>query len=216
MTTPLRTSRDAKKAETRVRLKDAALAAFAAQGFAEASIADITKAAGVAQGTFYVHFDSKEAVLAELLEDFNVGLVQAFAGQAPQLVGDGDLRATVEAMAETFLDYWRAQRPFVSVFAQRAAAGLQLDELRDGVNPALHRFLVEMLVARTPRGTDRATLGLVAHGVLALWLRLGMQWLFADDMTPARRRAFPALLADLTVGMLDPLMTPRARQGGRR
>lgn len=216
----LPTSRDARKARTRVRLKEAALAAFAEHGYAETSIADITRAAGVAQGTFYVHFPGKDAVLDELLADFNQGLLQAFGTMDPGLLDarDRNLRPLVEAMAGIFLEYWSAQRPFVLVFAQRAAAGLRLDELRDGVNPAMHAFLVELLAERLGRHVDRPRLSLVAHGLLALWLRLGMQWLLGGEMSAAERKAFPRLLADMSVGLLEAAADPAAdrRKGGSR
>ena len=199
------TSRDVRKARTRSRLKEAALAAFAEHGYAETSIADITRAAGVAQGTFYVHFSGKDAVIDELLADFNEGLVRALGAMDPALVdGRGrSLRPLVEAMAEIFLEYWSAQRPFVLIFAQRAAAGLRLDELRDGVNPAMHAIVVGLLAERLGPEVERGRLSLVAHGLLALWLRLGMQWLLGDAMSRAERAAFPRLLADMTVGMLE-------------
>lgn len=220
------TTRDARKARTRARLKEAALAAFAEHGYAEASIADITRAAAVAQGTFYVHFSGKEAVLDELLADFNRGLVEAFGAHdfAAPLGFGSDLRPLVTALAGTFLDYWATQRQLVLVFAQRAAAGLRVEELRDGINPGLHGFLVEMLSARVG-DADRGRLSLVAHALLALWLRLGMQWLLGGPMSAADRRRFRELLADLTVGMLEAALPDlrsgrqRAnpnRQGGRR
>ena len=220
------TTREARKTRTRARLKEAALAAFAEHGYAEASIADITRAAAVAQGTFYVHFSGKEAVLDELLADFNRGLVEAFGAHdfAAPLGFGGDLRPLVAALAGTFLDYWATQRQLVLVFAQRAAAGLRVEELRDGINPGLHGFLVEMLAARGG-DADRGRLSLVAHGLLALWLRLGMQWLLGGAMSAADRRHFPELLADMTVGMLEaalPDLRPGRqganpnRQGGRR
>ncbi len=57
---------------TRAQLVEAARAAFSAQGYHGASIADILAGAQVARGTFYAHFASKEeafaAVLGELLD----------------------------------------------------------------------------------------------------------------------------------------------------
>lgn len=52
---------------TRQRILDAAEREIGGKGFAEASIATITQEAGVAQGTFYLYFPSKEDVLRELV-----------------------------------------------------------------------------------------------------------------------------------------------------
>ena len=44
---------------------------FGELGYHDASIVKITEAAGVAQGTFYLYFDSKKAVFDELVRDLN-------------------------------------------------------------------------------------------------------------------------------------------------
>jgi TetR/AcrR family transcriptional regulator, repressor for uid operon len=60
------TGRDAKRQQTRERVYAAALAEFKRTGMAAADVGDITTAAGVARGTFYFHFPTKEHVVAEL------------------------------------------------------------------------------------------------------------------------------------------------------
>jgi AcrR family transcriptional regulator len=52
---------------TRQKILVAAEREIGSKGFAEASIAAITQEAGVAQGTFYLYFHSKEDVLRELV-----------------------------------------------------------------------------------------------------------------------------------------------------
>jgi AcrR family transcriptional regulator len=56
---------------TRRRLLDAAEQVFGELGYLDASIVKITEAAGVAQGTFYLYFDSKKAIFDELVRDLN-------------------------------------------------------------------------------------------------------------------------------------------------
>jgi AcrR family transcriptional regulator len=51
-----------KSARTRARLMDAAVAVFARIGFEAASVNEIAQAAGVANGTFYLHFKDKEEI----------------------------------------------------------------------------------------------------------------------------------------------------------
>ncbi len=52
-------------------LLDAAERVFGEVGYPDASIVKITEAAGVAQGTFYLYFDSKKAIFDELVRDLN-------------------------------------------------------------------------------------------------------------------------------------------------
>ncbi|WP_040698782.1 TetR/AcrR family transcriptional regulator [Nocardia vinacea] len=58
--------RAAQRLQTRQRVFDAAIAEFKNVGVADADIGTIVEAAGVARGTFYFHFPSKEHALLEL------------------------------------------------------------------------------------------------------------------------------------------------------
>jgi AcrR family transcriptional regulator len=58
--------REAKRLQTRERLMGAAIAEFKRAGMAEADVSTIVAAAGVAHGTFFFHFPTKEHVLLEL------------------------------------------------------------------------------------------------------------------------------------------------------
>jgi AcrR family transcriptional regulator len=58
--------RETQRRETRQRVYAAAIAEFKRTGMAAADVAVIAAEAGVARGTFYFHFPTKEHVLAEL------------------------------------------------------------------------------------------------------------------------------------------------------
>jgi TetR/AcrR family transcriptional repressor of uid operon len=67
MAPPLKTStREARRLQTRQRILGAAIAEFKRSGIANADVRAIVDAAGVAHGTFYFHFATKEHVLLEL------------------------------------------------------------------------------------------------------------------------------------------------------
>ena len=53
------------------RLLEAAAAEFGERGFHEAAITGITQRAGVALGTFYTYFESKEEVFRALVRDMS-------------------------------------------------------------------------------------------------------------------------------------------------
>lgn len=58
--------RDVQRRETRQRVYAAAIAEYKRTGMAAADLGVIAKEAGIARGTFYFHFPTKEHVLAEL------------------------------------------------------------------------------------------------------------------------------------------------------
>lgn len=64
---------------TRRRILEAAEQVFAEHGYHEASIVKVTEEAGVALGTFYLYFDSKQAVFEALVIDLNTRVRQSMS-----------------------------------------------------------------------------------------------------------------------------------------
>lgn len=86
-------------AETRKRILSTAANIFLRNGIAATAISDIMIAAGLTQGGFYRHFDSKEQLVAEAMatgfEEIFANLEAAISGKAP--------REAVQIMAERYL-----------------------------------------------------------------------------------------------------------------
>ena len=72
------TQRDARRLQTRERILGAAIAEFQRAGTAGAEVNTIVAAAGVAHGTFYFHYPSKEHVLLELVRREEARVATAF------------------------------------------------------------------------------------------------------------------------------------------
>src|SRR6266536_3139562 len=66
--TPLRAARPADRGDKREALLRAAIDVFAARGFFNAQVADIARSAGVAAGTVYLYFQSKDDLLVSIFE----------------------------------------------------------------------------------------------------------------------------------------------------
>ncbi|MCV7283499.1 TetR/AcrR family transcriptional regulator [Mycolicibacterium flavescens] len=73
-------TRQARRLQTRERILGAAIAEFKRSGMAGADVNTIATAAGVAHGTFFFHFPSKEHVLAELERREEARIADEFAG----------------------------------------------------------------------------------------------------------------------------------------
>jgi AcrR family transcriptional regulator len=76
-----KTPRTPRGERTLRKILDAAREEFGDRGFSDSSIVGITQRAGVALGTFYTYFDSKEELFKALGE---LGEVAAVAGEAMQ------------------------------------------------------------------------------------------------------------------------------------
>jgi AcrR family transcriptional regulator len=79
------------RTERRTQILGVARSLFASRGYHETSIQHILDGAGIARGTFYLHFDSKRAIFDELIDDFLarirsvVTVVDMRPGAAPPL-----------------------------------------------------------------------------------------------------------------------------------
>lgn len=70
--------------ETRAKIEAAAIRLFANQGIQETSTRDLATAAGVAEGSLYRHFPSKEAMVKALFDKHYSGLAERCDGLARQ------------------------------------------------------------------------------------------------------------------------------------
>lgn len=194
---PPRATRAEQKDATRRALLDAARACFADRGFAATVVADVVRAAKVAHGTFYVHFESLEAIADALLAEVNAALA---ARLVPVLAAAGrrSRERTVREVARAFLDVLDEDRPFVRWYAERAAAGLPSAALAEGVNPPALAALGPVLGAAVAE-VSPARLSLALHGLLSLWLRVGLRYVLVPDVDRADAEA---VLVSITVGAL--------------
>jgi AcrR family transcriptional regulator len=92
----------------REELLDAAQTLFLAQGIAATSVDAIVAGADVAKGTFYIHFDSKEQLLAALRQRYIDDYSNEFQIAMDECAADdwrGRLRAWVVAGVDGYLDH---------------------------------------------------------------------------------------------------------------
>src|SRR2546422_9003162 len=68
-------ARDTRSNDKRARILDAAIRVFAERGFHSATVAEIARAAGVADGTIYLYFKGKDDLLLRLFDEKMTGLV---------------------------------------------------------------------------------------------------------------------------------------------
>jgi len=120
-------SRTRHRLATRDRLFTAALAEFRRVGVAAAQIEHIVRAAGVARGTFYLHFPTKDDVLIELMRRKQRVLVERL-DRVRSSVPAAFLRRTVDVMLEDARQEDAALLHELFAVIGRHAAEMQSDE----------------------------------------------------------------------------------------
>jgi AcrR family transcriptional regulator len=134
--------------ETRKKLLDAAAVEFGARGFHDASISEITRRAGVALGTFYVYFTSKDEVFRGLVEHMGrltrAFLTERIASAPDRLTAERDGLIAFVGFAREHKDLYRivmesqfvaedAYRAYYSVFAEAYRHNLERASARGEV-----------------------------------------------------------------------------------
>ena len=89
--------RPARGGDKRERILDAAVRVFAKKGFHATRVSEVAKAAGVADGTIYLYFKSKDELLVSLFEDRVQRLLAFLQRELPATQGAaGKLRRIIE------------------------------------------------------------------------------------------------------------------------
>jgi AcrR family transcriptional regulator len=170
-------------AATRQRLIEAAEAVFGDLGYHDASIVKITEAAGVAQGTFYLYFASKQEIFDELIRDLNRRVRHAMKSASSQ----GHTRIEAELLG--FKAYFRftVEHPTLYRIIRQA----------EFVSPEMLRYHYEHLsagyIAALKEAKERGEIADVDADVTAFALMgmgelIGMRWILwegIDEMPPA-------------------------------
>ena len=155
---------------------DAAAVEFGTRGFHETSIVGITSRAGVALGSFYTYFSSKDELFRALVRDMStqVGVVGAAASQGATTVLDGE-----RAVLASFIGFAREHRELYRI----------IDE-SEFVDPPSYRAHYENAAARigarlqqgAAKGELRDGIGEVeAWAIMGMNVFLGLRYGVMDD-----------------------------------
>ena len=152
---------------------DAATWVFARKGYRKAGISDIIARAGVARGTFYLHFDSKERILLAVLDDFHDRTKRAFETLDAAAVAARPLgpRAVLEASFRCWLEFFAGQRDATRVVLREAHA---IDARFEEALGTLRRSALTRFATRFRRFQDEGLASASIDPELAAHFQLGI------------------------------------------
>ena len=112
----------------RQELMDAAVRVFSEKGISRTTVSDITDSAGVAKGTFYLYFDSKEQLLGALKERLVDDILEQATTQYAR-VGSEDWWSLSDSVIESFVDFMLERRDMVHVLMQEGGHSTDIDDV---------------------------------------------------------------------------------------
>lgn len=195
----------ARQAEaTRELLVTTARQLFTERGYAATSTDDIVQAAGVAKGSLYHHFDSKEAIFRAVYESVQTATVARVMTAA---MAAGEPWAAVRAGLAAFLDAC-LEPAFRRIVVLDSISVLQHQDLEGGLEPGelemLRTVITPLVAGKLLPGVSTEPLAHVALGGL-----YGAALYIARAAQPERARAEVDVVLDAIVDGL------RGALGGR-
>jgi AcrR family transcriptional regulator len=175
-----KTPRTERGRKTLRRLLEAAASEFGERGFHEAAITGITSRAGVALGTFYTYFDSKEALFRALVRDMS----QTTRAHVAEAVRHAPDRLTAERLGlEAFIAFVRRQPELYRIIEE--AQFIAEDVYREHYLTFAEGYSRNLAAARArgeiADGPDEPR----AWALIGMSVFLGMRYgLWNDDLSP--------------------------------
>lgn len=190
----------ARETGTKRSILDAALALAAERGITGTTMDDVAERAGVAKGTLYYNFASKDKIFEGLLLEGLSGLTESLRAAREGKRG----WASIEALVETLLESIAANTALAKVIAGEM---FRTDRSWQESSFAFrHLALAEFAAAiheALPGDPAPETTNLMASGVFGATLLVGLEWLVFDP-TRARSDVVDAVLATFSGRLLEP------------
>lgn len=128
-----------KSQKRRTSIIETATKCFAKRGYHATQVSDIIEAAGIARGTFYLYFDSKEDVFREILDAFlaHIGTQIKTISLSGQASPADQMRANVERVVDAVIEN---PAPAKIVFNEAVGLNPEIDEkLREFYDKLINR-----------------------------------------------------------------------------
>lgn len=212
----MNTLKDKLARSRRAHIAEAALKVFAAKGYHRATIRDVAKEAGIADGTIYASFANKEALLLALLDPLDE-LASLDRSPTPEAVPEA-------ALTDPITDLHERLRHRLAVFTPELLAALRVVLSEVLVTPDLRALFLERILKPTyelptpafaalhAAGQIQAPdAGFTARAMTATVLGLVLLRLLGDERIEAGWDHLADPLADF---LLDGL-APRTKKGAR-
>ena len=192
-----KTPRTERGRKTMRTILDAAALEFGERGFHDASVSGITRRAGVALGSFYTYFDSKDAVFRALVRDMSD---QVRDHVAPGIRAAPNQLAAEHAGLRDFIAFVRGHKELYRIIDE--AEFVDPDSFRRHYATTAERIAAR-LKAAAARGEVRGDVSEVhAWALMGINVFLGLRYgVWAQDQSP---EAIADVIADMLATGIGP------------
>ena len=176
---------------TRRKILDAAEAEFGEKGFHDGSISGITQRAGVALGTFYTYFESKEEIFQALVADMS-RRTREWIGER---VADATDRLTAERLGiEAYIEFARQHKGIYRIISE--AEFVATDAYREHYEGFARGYRRNLEAAARNGEIRQGDYEAWAWAIMGIAVFLGMRFVIMDESKS------PAEVADIMTDLI--------------
>lgn len=182
---------------TRQRLIEVAEEVFGEVGFDQASVSEITRRAGVAQGTFYLYFPSKQAIFSELVRQIGRNIRHA----TQEAIAGVTNRSEIERRGyEAFFEYVRKHPSIYRIVRQ--AEFVDRDAFRDYYETFAQGYAEGLKAAKKRGQLKDLDPDVVAWCLMGMGDLVGVRWILLRQDGKVPKKVIDTMVRFISEGML--------------
>ncbi len=186
----------------RRRIRGAAFGVFLEKGYQRARIRDITEAAGISTGTFYIYYRDKRELFMEAIDDLIQGTVEELERAAAK---EGDFLKAAATIARFYIENYGR---FSAIINQLRGLMASAEPSARDAFVSLHNRMADPIVRQIRVAVERGTIRdldpeLLARAIMGMVEFLAIRLSFDDRYSPSQAVTF---FLDLLLNGATPLM----------
>jgi len=172
--------------DVRERILNVSIKLFLAHGFAGTSVKKLTDAAGVAKGTLYWYFKSKNQILEEILDKYSHELYEGAINKLSNF--NGNFKSKFKLYYKFVTELAREKRELLLVsntlLGELMGSGAEAEKKIKDIHIKLHNFTKAILDEGKKEGTIGKDIdtNLHAHIIMASFIGMHLQWCLHGDL----------------------------------
>ncbi|WP_166240326.1 TetR/AcrR family transcriptional regulator [Paenibacillus turpanensis] len=135
--------------QTKQNIITAALELFTEKGYYETKVSDIVKRAGVAQGTFYLYFPTKESLFIRILNNTNQAMLEQiehiFAEKVSLEMSEEEIKESLFATIKGCKTMYREHRDIMYILRVHGVSQIpEVQKIMEEADQSLHRIIIHL------------------------------------------------------------------------
>lgn len=183
--------------ERRKELLDISMDLFCSHGYTQTTVQDICKKAGIAKGTFFYYFPTKEDVLREIFKAWTIHFVHEFSQKAKTLDAVPQLRIFLHICARN-----NSIEPFVDKLLEEGHRDLVMQIWQR----MIIRVFTPLLHGIVEKGNEEGTMCVhhIEESLLFFWGIIDVLW--SDEDTESIDKEHMAIRSKIASKMMEDLL----------